>query len=333
MGAGSWGTVVAMLCHEAGQRTLLWARREEVAEEITQRSTNEAYLPGIRLPPRLRATADPERALDDAEVVVVAIPSLHVEAQLGEWGEAIEDDAVLVSLIKGIEADTLRFGSGLIADTLGCDPDRMVVVSGPNLALECARRLPAATVAASPVEERARRVQEAIMTSYFRVYTNPDRRGVEIAGAVKNVIALAAGVARGMGLGDNTTAAVITRGLAEMQRLGVAMGGRPLTFSGLAGLGDLVATCTSPKSRNHTVGVRLGQGVPVHQVLAEMNMVAEGVSTSQAVQTLARRHGVDMPISEGVVKVVHEGYEPSVIVKDLMEREARPELYGMERVE
>lgn len=330
MGAGSWGTVFAMMCHEAGSDTLLWARREAVAEEITAASTNSAYLPDTVLPDGLHATSDPARALDGAVLVVVAIPSLHVEEQLAAWGQHIPAGAVLVSLIKGVDVASMRFGSEMISQALDCDPDRVVVVSGPNLARELAQRLPAASVAASPDLDRARRVQGAVMTPYFRVYTNPDKRGVEIGGAVKNVIALAAGAARGMGFGDNTAATVITRGLAEMQRLGVAMGGDALTFSGLAGVGDLVATCTSTKSRNHTVGRKLGQGMAIGAIVSQMNMVAEGVRSSKAIAGLARRYAVDMPITEGVVRVIHEGMEPTVILKDLMARDAKPEMYGMD---
>ncbi|HEX9889204.1 MAG TPA: NAD(P)H-dependent glycerol-3-phosphate dehydrogenase, partial [Nitriliruptorales bacterium] len=257
MGAGSWGTAYAMMCHDAGSRTSLWARRGAVADEITGQHSNADYLPGITLPDGLRASDDAAEVLNGADVVVLAIPSTGVIEQLDEWGPVIPGDATLVSLIKGVQVDTMRFGSQVITDSLGCDEQRVVVVSGPNLAKECAQRLPAATVAAGTDTSRCEQVQQSVMTPYFRVYTNPDRIGVEVAGAVKNVIALASGIAAGMGFGDNTRAAVITRGLAEMQRLGVALGGQPLTFSGLAGVGDLVATCTSEKSRNQTVGRKL----------------------------------------------------------------------------
>jgi glycerol-3-phosphate dehydrogenase (NAD(P)+) len=331
MGSGSWGTAFAQMCHDAGSSVRLWARRDEVAEEINDHHSNQAYLPDIALDPAIRATTDPERAIGDAAVVVLAVPSIGIEQQLEDWGGLIGGDATLVSLIKGVDVDTRRFGSQVIADTLDCDPDRVVVVSGPNLALECAHRLPAGTVAASPDLDRARQVQDAVMTTYFRVYTNPDKVGVEIGGAVKNVIALATGIARGMGFGDNTKATVITRGLAEMQRLGVALGGEPLTFSGLAGVGDLVATCTSDKSRNQTVGVKLGQGLALDEIVREMNMVAEGVKSSRAIAEIAAEAAVEMPITDGVVRVVHEGFDPRIMVKELMSREAKPELYGMGR--
>ncbi|MDX1620344.1 MAG: NAD(P)H-dependent glycerol-3-phosphate dehydrogenase [Nitriliruptorales bacterium] len=331
MGAGSWGTAFAQICHDAGERTVLWARRQEVADEINRQHTNEDYLPGTVLPEEVVATSDAAEALDGVQVVVIAIPSIHLESQLDDWSAAIPQNSTLVSLIKGVEVETQRFGSQIITDRLDCEPDRVVVVSGPNLAKECADRLPAATVAASPDPERAGRVQGAVMTPYFRVYTNPDKVGVEIGGAVKNVIALAAGIAQGMGFGDNTKATVITRGLAEMQRLGVALGGDPLTFSGLAGVGDLVATCTSPKSRNRTVGEKLGQGMGLDEIVSQMNMVAEGVKSSQAIVAIARDNGVEMPISEGIVRVVHDGLDPRTMVKELMSREAKPELYGIDR--
>lgn len=330
MGSGSWGTAFAVMCHDAGQQTVLWARRQAVADEVNDQHTNEDYLPGIALPEGLRATADPTEALGAAEMVVFAIPSIGIGEQLDRWGDAIDRDATLVSLVKGVDVASLRFGSEVIADSLGCDPDRVVVVSGPNLARECAQRLPTATVAASADVDRAEHVQQTVMAPYFRVYTNPDKVGVEIGGAVKNVVALAAGIAEGMGFGDNTKAMVITRGLAEMQRLGVALGGKPLTFSGLAGVGDLVATCTSPKSRNRTVGEKLGQGMKLDEIIDQMNMVAEGVKSSQAIVGLAHRAGVEMPIAEGVVRVVHDDLDPGIMVKELMGREAKPEIYGLD---
>jgi len=329
MGAGSWGTAFGLMCVDAGEPTTLWARRGEVVDEIRSARTNAGYLPDIVLPDELEATADPQEALAGADVVVLAVPSVGIEEQLGEWGRHISPDATLVSLIKGVDVASMRFGSQVVAESLDCDPDRVVVVSGPNLAKECAQRLPAATVAASPDETRAVRVQKAVMAPYFRVYTNPDKVGVEVGGAVKNVIALAAGMAHGLGFGDNTMAAVITRGLAEMVRLGARLGGDALTFAGLAGVGDLVATCTSPKSRNRTVGVRLGQGESLDDVISSMNMVAEGVKSSRAILGLAEQAGVDMPITQGVVAVCHGGLHPSELVDGLLQRSAKPEIYGL----
>lgn len=329
MGAGSWGTAYAMMCHDAGQEPMLWARRAEVAAEINGDHSNRGYLPDVALPAAVRSSADPDEVLHGADVVVLAVPSIGLEEQLGAWGDRVPADATLVSLVKGVDVATMRFGSELVADTLGCAPDRVVVVSGPNLARECAQRLPAATVAASPDLARAEMVQASVMAPYFRVYTNPDKVGVEVGGAVKNVIALAAGIAEGMGFGDNTKATVITRGLAEMQRLGVALGGQPLTFSGLAGVGDLVATCTSPKSRNRTVGERLGRGERLDDIVSHMNMVAEGVKSSNAIVELARRNGVEMPIAEAVVSVVHDDVDPRAAIATLMSRAAKPEIYGI----
>jgi glycerol-3-phosphate dehydrogenase (NAD(P)+) len=330
MGAGSWGTAFGIMCADAGGATTIWSRRAEVATEIETEHRNAAYLPDVVLPEGLAATTDPARALEGAQVVVLAVPSVGVQEQLAAWGDAIPGDATLVSLIKGVDVETRRFGSEVIRESLDCDPDRVVVVSGPNLARECAARLPAASVAASPDTARAERVQQAVMAPYFRVYTNADKVGVEVAGAVKNVIALAAGMAHGMGFGDNTKAAVITRGLAEMTRLGVALGGKPLTFSGLAGVGDLVATCTSPQSRNRTVGERIGRGESLEAIIGSMNMVAEGVRSSRAILALAADAGVDLPITEGVVAVCHAGYDPHALVESLLAREAKPEHHGLE---
>ena len=330
MGAGSWGTAYGVMCHDAGSDTIMWARRDELATEIRDAHTNADYLPDVDLPDALDATSDPERALDSADIVVLAVPSVGIMDQLQAWGDRIPAGATLVSLIKGVDVETLRFGSQVITESLDCEPDRVVVVSGPNLAKECAQRLPAATVAASPDESRAEQVQAAVSAPYFRVYTNPDKVGVEIGGAVKNVVALAAGMAEGMGLGDNAAAAVITRGLAEMTRLGVALGGQPLTFSGLAGVGDLVATCTSPKSRNRTVGTKLGQGMSLDEIISQMRMVAEGVKSSRAIVGLAHDAGVEMPIADGVVQVVHEGMSPEQMVVQLLSRPAKPEIYGID---
>jgi len=329
MGSGSWGTAFGALAVGAGSDTVLWSRRAEVAAEVNEQHANAAYLPDQPLPEGLRASADPDEVLEGADVVVVAVPSIGVEEQLAAWGDRIPADATLVSLIKGVDVATRRFGSQTIAATLDVDPDRVVVVSGPNLARECVAGLPAATVAASPDLDRAEQVQAAVMTRTFRVYTNPDKVGVEVGGAVKNVLAIAAGIATGMGFGDNTLAAVITRGLAEMQRLGVALGGEALTFSGLAGVGDLVATCTSRQSRNQTVGRRLGGGETLDQIVADMNMVAEGVKSSRAIAAIADEAGVEMPIVEGVVGVLHEGVALPDMIEALLSRDPKPEIYGM----
>ncbi|MDQ3931664.1 MAG: NAD(P)-dependent glycerol-3-phosphate dehydrogenase [Actinomycetota bacterium] len=333
IGAGSWGTTFALLCSDAANSATLWARRQELAEEINETHRNEDYLPGVELPEDLHATADAAQALRGSDVVVLAIPSVWLTEQLREWGHLIPPDATVVSLAKGVEAETLRRGSQIVIETLDCQPDRVVVVSGPNIASEIAQRLPAATVAAASDERRAIAARHACMTSHFRVYTNPDPIGCETGGATKNVLAIAAGIADGMGLGHNAKATLVTRGLAEMARLGVALGGKPLTFLGLAGVGDLIVTCSSPKSRNRTVGERLGRGERLDEIVLGMRMVAEGVRSSTAIVALARRTGVEMPISEAVVKVVHEGLNPADLVASLMTREPKPELHGLPQQE
>ncbi|HVL99188.1 MAG TPA: NAD(P)H-dependent glycerol-3-phosphate dehydrogenase [Egibacteraceae bacterium] len=328
MGAGSWGTAFAMVCCDAGEDVVLWARRQNVADEVAGEHRNTSYLGHLPLPEGLRATADPEEALDGAEVVVVAVPSHALRASLQQWSPVVPRTAVYVSLIKGIELDSHQRASQVIREVLDLPYDRVVVLSGPNLARECAQRLPSGSVAAAAEPAVAKRVQAMSHTDYFRVYTNPDLVGVELAGAVKNPMALAAGMADGMGFGDNTKAMLVTRGLAEMTRLGVAQGGNPLTFSGLAGMGDLVATCMSSHSRNRHVGDQLGRGRSLGEVIAEMNMVAEGVKSSKALAEIATAHGVEMPILEHVVKVVHEGMDVRDMVRALMGREPKAEFHG-----
>ena len=330
MGAGSWGTAYAMMCADAGEDVVLWARRDEVAKTVATDHRNPDYLGDIELPSSLRATSDPADALRDAEVVVLAVPSHALSDSLAQWQDEVPRKGIFVSLIKGIDLKTRRRASQVIRHSLDVPLGRTVVVSGPNLAKECAKRLPGGTVAAGPETEVVRRVQAMSHTPYFRVYTNPDVVGVELGGAIKNAIALAAGMADGMGLGDNTKAMLLTRGLAEMTRLGVAHGGNPITFSGLAGMGDLVATCMSRQSRNRHVGEELGKGRAIDDIIAEMNMVAEGVKSSKAILAIANERGVEMPIVEHVVKVVHEGMSPEDMVRALMERDPKPEFHGME---
>lgn len=333
MGAGSWGTAYAMMCSDAGEDVVLWARRPEVAKVVNADNRNPDYLGEIELTPAMRATADADEALQDAEVVVLAVPSHALGESLERWRAEIPRDAIFVSLIKGIELATHRRASEVIRETLDIPLTHTVVVSGPNLAKECARRLPGATVAAGPKASVVERVQMMSHTPYFRVYTNPDVVGVELGGAAKNAIALAAGMADGMHFGDNSKAMLITRGLAEMTRLGMAYGGRRMTFSGLAGMGDLVATCMSRQSRNRHVGEELGKGRSLDEVIAEMNMVAEGVKSSKALLQIATDRDVEMPIVEHVVKVVHEGMDPKDMVRSLMGRDPKPEFHGMEHDE
>ena len=327
LGAGSWGTAMSLVLGDAGADVRLWARRRAVVEDIRGRGENSAYLPGIRLPDDVQATNDVHAALSGADVVVLAVPSQTLRQNLLEWRESIPHEAPLLSLAKGIELGTCERMSEVVREVTGAGPDRVAVLTGPNLAREIAQRQPAAAVIASQHEPLAVRLQETVRTSWFRPYTNRDVVGCELAGAVKNVIALAVGMAAGMGLGDNAKASLVTRGLAETARLGVALGADPLTFSGLAGLGDLAATCFSPLSRNRSLGERLGSGVSLAEAVASTGQTAEGVKSAESVLELARRNGVDMPITEQVVRVVHDGASPVEAVHLLMGRSPKPERY------
>ena len=331
IGAGSWGTAFAMIPAEKGTETVIWARREAVAKEINDLHTNSAYLPGFELPPSLRGTHDLGEALSGATVAVMAIPSHAFRENFREALPFLGDGVPVVSLTKGIEQGTLKRMTEVMAEEGGLGPDRLAVVSGPNLAKEVVQRMPSATVVACADEAQCARLQDVFMAPFFRVYTNPDVVGCELCGAMKNVIAIAAGIADGMNFGDNTRASLITRGLAELARLGVRLGGNPLTFAGLAGMGDLVATCISKLSRNRSVGEELGKGRSLEDIIEEMNMVAEGVKTSRAVVELAAQAGVEVPISEHVVKVLYEGVSPGDMVLSLMLRSAKPELHGLEQ--
>jgi glycerol-3-phosphate dehydrogenase (NAD(P)+) len=325
LGAGSWGTTFAKVLADAGGDVTLVGRRAELVAAVAERHENPDYLPGVPLPPALRATAEPGEALAKAEIVVLALPAQRLRENLSGWAPAIEPDATLVSLMKGIELGTAKRMSEVIGEVVGCGADRVAVVSGPNLAREIAEEQPAATVVACTEKARAELLQRACFTPYLRSYTNPDVVGCELGGAVKNVIALAAGMAEGMGFGDNTRASLITRGLAETARLGAALGADPMTFAGLAGLGDLVATCSSPLSRNRTFGERLGRGESLEQARAAVRTTAEGVQSCRSVLALARRVGVDVPITEGVVRVCHEGMRATDLVPSLMGRDMKGE--------
>lgn len=324
LGAGSWGTAFAATMSDAGTAVTMWGRREEVVQQVN-RGCNEDYLPGVRLPVGLRATTDPAEALAGASIVVLAVPSQTLRDNLGRWRSLLPPEAVVVSLMKGVELGTTMRMSEVIAEAGGVRSDRIVVVSGPNLAGEIARKQPAASVVAGQLEAVADSVAAACAAPYFRPYTNTDVLGTELGGAVKNVVALAVGMAGGMGMGDNAKASIITRGLAETARLGAALGADPATFMGLAGVGDLVATCLSPMSRNRTFGENLGHGMSVAEVSAVTRQTAEGVKSCQSILDLARRHGVEMPIVEGVVAVVDGRLTPRAVVEVLMARSRRGE--------
>ncbi len=324
-GTGSWGTAFAIVLADAGCEVTLWGRRREVVDAINTGRTNPDYFPDVELPANIRATTDPAEAAAGADFTVLAVPSQTLRDNLAAWAPLLAPDTVLVSLMKGIELGTAKRMSEVIEEVAKVPAERIAVVTGPNLAAEIAARQPAASVVACVDEDVARRLQAACHTAYFRPYTSTDVTGCELGGAVKNVIGLAVGIADGMGLGDNTKGSLITRGLAEATRLGVAMGADPLTFSGLAGLGDLVATCSSPLSRNHTFGTNLGRGMTLEETIAVTKQTAEGVKSCQSVADLARRHGVDMPITDTVVDIVHHGKPTLVALKELMGRSAKPE--------
>lgn len=320
IGSGSWGTAFALVMADAGQDVTLWARRPELAETINTTRRNADYLPGLELPKNVRATSDIADAIDGADIVVLAVPSQSLRENLSQWGHHLGEESAVVSLMKGIELGTGKRMSEVVADAAGVDPSRIVVVSGPNLAKEIADRQPAASVVASTSPRMRARVAEACATPYFRPYLGGDVVGTEIAGATKNVIALACGMASGMGMGDNTLASLITRGLAETARLGTALGADPQTFLGLAGVGDLMATCASPLSRNRTFGYSLGQGRTLEETIAATKQVAEGVKSCKSILDLARSVDVEVPIVENVEAVVFEGRSTRDVVAALMSR-------------
>jgi glycerol-3-phosphate dehydrogenase (NAD(P)+) len=324
-GTGSWGTAFSMVLTDAGTDVVMWGHEAAVCELINSAHENPIYHPGIKLDPAVRATHDPAEALDGAQMVVLAVPAQTLRSNLVNWVGLVPQDAILVSLMKGIELHTAKRMTEVIGEVLGTPEHLLAAVSGPNLAREIAARQPAATVVACADESAARRVQAACHTPRFRPYTNTDVVGTELGGAVKNVIALATGIADGLGFGENSKAAVITRGLAETARLGLAMGASPATFSGLAGLGDLVATCMSPLSRNRTFGERMGRGESVEQIRASTRQVAEGVKSCESVLELAHRHQVEMPIVEHVVQVVRGNASPLEMISALLGRDLKSE--------
>ncbi|HYO18673.1 MAG TPA: NAD(P)H-dependent glycerol-3-phosphate dehydrogenase [Dermatophilaceae bacterium] len=324
-GTGSWGTAFAAVLADAGSEVRMWGRRAELVDQINQSHVNGDYLPELLLPKAVSATTDPREAVDGAGIVVLAVPSQTLRTNLAHWAEVLPPDAAVVSLMKGVELGTTKRMSEVIAEVGHVGQERIVVVSGPNLAREIAAKQPAASVVACVDEAMAERVAHACAAPYFRPYTNSDVVGTELGGAVKNVIALAVGMAEGMGMGDNTKSTIITRGLAETVRLGVPLGADPATFAGLAGVGDLIATCMSPLSRNHSFGVKLGRGMTVQEVVATTRQTAEGVKSCQSILDLARHHGIDVPIIENVAAVVHEGRTPDRVADMLMARARKTE--------
>jgi glycerol-3-phosphate dehydrogenase (NAD(P)+) len=323
LGAGSWGTTFAQVLADGGAEVVLWARREVVAREITAEHRNRAYLGDHELPGAVRGASRIEEALEGADGVVVAIPAQSMRETLAPWSDL--PAVPVLSLTKGIERGTDARMSQVIVEAGGADPRLVGVLSGPNLSGEIAERRPCGSVVAAPTDRLAETFATWCSAPYLRAYTSTDVVGVEIAGAVKNVIAIAVGAATGLGHGHNTTASLITRGLAEITRLGVALGGRRETFPGLAGMGDLVATCSSPLSRNHRLGLALGRGLAVAAAAREVGQTAEGVATARAVADIAARHDVDMPITRSVVAVVDHGARIDEVTTALLSRSVRPE--------
>ncbi|WP_058234225.1 NAD(P)H-dependent glycerol-3-phosphate dehydrogenase [Devriesea agamarum] len=327
LGAGSWGTVIANVIADAGGNVTLWARRTSIAQEIRRRGCNEAYLPGVALHERVTATSRIADALSDTQLIVCAIPAQALRHCLGHQCPALPEVPVL-SLAKGIEQGTDLRMSEVISEAGNVPPERVLVLSGPNLAREIAAKQPSASAVAGIDDDLTAQVAKMLAAPYFRPYLSRDPVGVEIAGATKNVIALAVGMAGGAGYGHNTTATLMTRGLAEITRLGIALGADEQTFAGLAGLGDLVATCASPLSRNNRVGTYLGQGLPLEEAVRQAGQTAEGVTTAPAVLELARRHRVDMPLTAAVVDVVHHGAGIEHTTARLLARPLREEIPG-----
>ena len=322
IGDGGWGTALAVVLHNNGHAVRVWGPFADYIAEIQHRHRNEKFLPGIKLPPDIRWTADKAEAVAGADVVILAVPSRFFRSVLESFAELIPSSVLVLSVTKGLDEKTGKRMTEVAQEML---KRPVAALSGPSLAAEVARGIPTAVTIACADRATAKELQDLLMNPSFRVYTSDDVIGVEIGGALKNVIAIAAGVCDGISFGDNTKAALITRGLAEIARLGCALGAHPATFAGLSGMGDLVVTCASRLSRNHTVGERLGRGESIDQILKTMEQVAEGVWTCATARTLANKHGVEVPITEEVYAVIHEGKDPRAAVRDLMTREAKPE--------
>ena len=326
VGAGAWGTALSMLLADKGHDVTLWMYEKDLAGETTRTRENRVYLPGFTLPAGINVTSSMETTVAGKAVILSVVPSHTVRAVSKQFVPFLSGDAVIVSASKGIEIDTLMPLSEVFRDILPKQyHNRLCFLSGPSFAKEVAQKMPTAVALASYDPVIGKKAQEIFSNAYFRVYTNPDVIGVELAGSLKNVVAIAAGVLEGMGYGYNTSAALITRGLAEMARLGVAMGGNLQTFSGLAGMGDLVLTCTGGLSRNRTLGVRLGKGEKLNDIMSNVRTVAEGVKTARAARDLARKYNVDMPVVDEVYQILYEDKDPKRAVKALMKRELKAE--------
>jgi glycerol-3-phosphate dehydrogenase (NAD(P)+) len=326
IGAGAWGTALAMLLADKGHKVTLWMYEKDLAEETARTHENRVYLPGFTLPSSITVTSSLESAVKVSPVLLSVVPSHTVRTVTKQYASSLPKDAIIVSASKGIEIETLMPLSEIFRDVLPKEfHNRLCFLSGPSFAKEVAQKMPTAITLASYDADIGKKAQEILSNSYFRVYTNRDVIGVELAGSLKNVVAIAAGALEGMGFGYNTMAALLTRGLAEMARLGVAMGGNVTTFSGLAGMGDLVLTCTGGLSRNRTLGTRLGKGEKLDDIMKGAKTVAEGVKTAKAARDLAKKYRIDMPIVDEVYQILYEGKDPQRALKDLMTRELKAE--------
>jgi glycerol-3-phosphate dehydrogenase (NAD(P)+) len=324
LGAGGWGTALALvLAHNPRQRVSLWSARAEHARDLLDRRENVPFLPGVPIPESILLTTDIHEATEDCDLLFEAIPTIYLRPTLMRIAEALPSEVPMVSLTKGVELDTFRRPSEILEELVGRRP--LAVLSGPSHAEEVARRLPTSVVAASTDQGLAEKVQASLTTSWFRVYTDHDIVGVELGGALKNILGIAAGICEGLGLGENAKAALLTRGLVEIARFGVAFGAEHHTFWGLAGMGDLITTCFSKHGRNRQVGVRLGQGEKTSDILASMTMVAEGVYTARSVHDRAQQMRIRMPITDEVYRILYQGKDPRVAVGDLITREPRSE--------
>jgi glycerol-3-phosphate dehydrogenase (NAD(P)+) len=325
IGAGSWGTTLACLLSDKGYDVTLWVHEKDLSDEISKTRINITYLPDITIPDDVRVTHDIEETLKRARYVLNAVPAQYVRSVFKEAFPCMLDEAIIISVSKGIEKGTLMTVSSILNELSG---HLVAVLSGPSFAKEVTKKLPTAVTLATEDKNTGFILQEIFNINNFRVYTHDDVLGVEIGGALKNVMAIASGISDSLGLGNNARASLITRGLVEMTRLGVAMGAKERTFSGLSGIGDLLLTCTSPLSRNYTVGVKLGQGMKIKDILSQTRSVAEGVETAESAYELSKKHNIEMPIVEQVYKVIYDDKDPALAVKDLMERSLKSEFYG-----
>lgn len=326
LGAGSWGTTLALVLLENGHDVNLWTYKAAQAQRMIEKRENPDFLPGIFLPPQLDIMTDLEKASTDRDMIVAAVPSQFLRSVIERIADLKLENTVICNVAKGIENDTLMTMSEVLLDVLKHEKkENIAILSGPSHAEEVCKKMPTAVVSSAYRMKTAKMVQDAFMTPYFRVYVNEDIRGVELGGAIKNIIAIGAGISDGAGFGDNTKAAIMTRGVYEVTRLGVKMGAQPKTFAGLSGIGDLIVTCMSRHSRNRYVGEQIGKGRPLETILKEMLMVAEGVASTKSVRDLARKHHVEMPIVEAVHEMLFEGMDPHKAMSELMTRDAKGE--------